>query len=743
MAASQTIPGFLEADCAVTAVHSPVVLSGIGFTVECTTVMDFDSSLNGMTVLVISNRDGVVLNDTYPSEVNGNESQISLSYSGDVYLSGFSMSDLTVKELGGHIFTINISQDVTDQSSGNMSTISLTSEASAKCVHGVASILPPIAVLVVCIATKQVMLALPFSIWFGALMIDPDWNPITSFERVWDTYYVEAIADVWHAYVICFTIFLGGLVKIMEKTGGTQGIAQVVSQGINSSHGAAVGVFAVGLLIFFDDYADCLITGYTFMPLMDKFRVSREKFSFIVDATAAPIASIAPLSSWVGFELGLINDYYTLSDEWDEGDEPGAYISFLKTIPYRFYPIFMLWFMFFTIFLNLDFGPMLTAEIRAKVTGQVARLGSKGPTEDEFLKLQAEAMMKVEPRPLNAFVPIFTVIFVTVLAYILTGINACRIDGEAYTARNIFSLGDSWAALLYSVVLGNVVAIFFALCQKKENADGKKVRLITLGELFASFFEGVGVVCEPLFGILMFAWCLNGIVTDLSLGDYMISSIGDSVDIKNLPFVSFIISGLISLFIGSSWATMSVMFPLIVPLALHVSGNDKEATIAVMGTILAGSVWGDHCSPISDTTILSSMASGCDHNDHVTTQVFYALFVAFFSAIFGDLCVGHMGFQYPYIGILLGLVLMTIFTYMISSKVPSYTPDDNIPTERDFVHSKFYEHTKNMSICGKKDDSQIETNDYELGVNLKDNRKEGAGAEMADLKTSNGGMAQL
>merc|ERR1719403_776989 len=154
----------------------------------------------------------------------------------------------------------------------------------------------------------------------------------------------------------------------------------------------------------------------------------------------------------------------------------------------------------------------------------------------------------------------------------------------------------------------------------------------------------------------------------------MISSIGKSLSIQPLPFLSFIISGLISLFVGSSWATMSVMFPLIVPLALEVSNNDQEATIAVMGTILAGSVWGDHCSPISDTTILSSMASGCDHNDHVATQLPYACFVVFFSSIFGDLCVGYMGFEFPYIGIFIGLLLMLGTTFAISSQVPLYRP---------------------------------------------------------------------
>merc|ERR1719447_118514 len=206
----------------------------------------------------------------------------------------------------------------------------------------------------------------------------------------------------------------------------------------------------------------------------------------------------------------------------------------------------------------------------------------------------------------------------------------------------------------------------------------------------------------PVFGILVFAWSLNGIVKDLRMGDYMISAVGDSMDIKVLPFVTFMLSGLMSLFIGSSFATMTLMFPLIVPLALHISENDQEATIAVMGTILAGSVWGDHCSPMSDTTILSSMSSGCDHNDHVATQLPYAVFVAFFSTIFGDLCVGYMGFEYPIIGIILGIFLMTTCTILISTRVPSYSVDGSLIHESDFTESRLSKCRRSNNIAKMK-----------------------------------------
>jgi len=679
---SEIRPSFLGATCNVPSPHSPVVLSDIEFSMDCATLVDFGSSLSDMIVTVTSNSDGLIFNGTM------NSSSIMLTSTGG-NVDGFTIKNLKVSSLGGHYFTVAISQRTIElvSSTERIADI-IESESYAKCIHGIGTVLPPIAVLLVCLITKQVTIALPFSIWFGAWMIDPDWNPVTSFERVWDTYYVEAIGNVGHAFGICFAIFLGGLVKVIERTGGTQGIAKLVADRVKSSRSAVLGVFAVGLMIFFDDYADCLISGYTFMPLMDQYHVSREKFSFIVDATSAPIASIAPLSSWIGFELILVKEYFTDAGVWEDGEEPGEYISFLKTIPYRFYPILMIWFMFFTLYFRYDFGPMLTAEKRVKVTGQICRSQHNQPAAAKALNNKITKLSEIEPRPLNGIIPILTVVFLTLLGFILTGINSCRVLGIEHSAKNIFSKGNSFAALVWAVVVGNFVAFAMGACQKRLNEKGELVRLISVSDLFHSFFEGVGVLCEPLFGILVFAWSLNGIVKDLRMGDYMISALGDSMDIKALPFITFLLSGLMSLFIGSSFATMTLMFPLIIPLALHISENDQEATIAVMGTILAGSVWGDHCSPMSDTTILSSMSSGCDHNDHVATQLPYAVFVAFFSTIFGDLCVGYMGFRYPFIGIILGISLMTACTFCISTKVPSYHQEGPEIHESHFKRSR-------------------------------------------------------
>merc|ERR1719427_2553978 len=423
--------------------------------------MDFGNSLSEKNVTVTSSLDGII---------NGNSSTIKWTKSDGMNFDGFTISHLKVKSLGGHILTVAISQRTVNlRTSTERIADIIESVSRAKCIHGIGTVLPPIAVLLVCVITKQVTIALPASIWFGAWLLDPDWNPVTSFERVWDTYYVEAIGDVGHAFGICFAIFLGGLVKVIERTGGTQGIAKLVADRVKSSRSAALGVFAVGLMIFFDDYADCLISGYTFMPLMDQYHVSREKFSFIVDATSAPIASIAPLSSWIGFELILVKTYFTDAGVWEDGEEPGEYISFLKTIPYRFYPILMIWFMFFTLYFRYDFGPMLTAEKRVKVTGQICRSPRSSSVEDKAFKAQVAEIAKIESRPLNGIIPIVTIIFLTVLGFILTGINSCRVLGIKHSAKNIFSKGNSFAALVWAVVVGNFVAFAMGACQKRLN----------------------------------------------------------------------------------------------------------------------------------------------------------------------------------------------------------------------------------------------------------------------------------
>merc|ERR1712126_175220 len=183
---------------------------------------------------------------------------------------------------------------------------------------------------------------------------------------------------------------------------------------------------------------------------------------------------------------------------------------------------------------------MGVAEKRVKVTGQICRSPHSAPVEDKAFKSQVAELANIEPRPLNGIIPIVTVIFLTLLGFILTGINSCRDLGIEHSAKNIFSNGNSFAALVWSVVIGNVVAFAMGLCQKRQNDEGEKVRLVSLSELFHSFFQGVGVLCEPLFGILIFAWALNGIVKDLRMGDYMISALGDSIDIRVLPFLSFI-----------------------------------------------------------------------------------------------------------------------------------------------------------------------------------------------------------
>lgn len=544
-------------------------------------------------------------------------------------------------------------------------------EGEVRVIPGWTTLVPAIVMFIVAITTRQVLVALPMGVWMGAWLMEKGLNPLRAFFRVWDVYFVEALGDIDHAYVMSFTLFLAGIVGIINRSGGTQGIADALATSISSSTSAMWTVFVQGLAIFFDDYADALICGNTMRVFMDATRISREKFSFLVDATAAPIASVAPISSWIGFEVGLIEDNY-INVYGEETGDTDAYTTFIRTLPYRFYPWLMLIFMLVSLASRRDFGPMVRAERRARATGKVVRDGAR---VDEAL-LEGDPNMMPKPEVVQrgdfywylAEIPILTVIFGTLIGMITTGVYACRADGIDESVKNIFSNGDSWSGLLWACVLGTLVAMGLAVWKKT----------LTFEECMNAWLYGMKTMVEPLL-ILLFAWSIGAVIRDLHAPDYLVAAIGDSISEKGLPALCFVLAALISLCIGTSWGTMSIMFPLVVPIAVEVGNGDVAVITHSMGTILAGSVFGDHCSPISDTTILSSIACGCDHDDHVRTQIVYAVVVGVISVIFGDL-LSAAGVP-NIVCIIIGALLIIGIIFALGVKIPTYTPDPDDETK--------------------------------------------------------------
>jgi len=525
-------------------------------------------------------------------------------------------------------------------------------QASLRVLPGILSILPPLIAIILALIFRQVVVSLMLGVYLGAVFIY-DYNPLTGFLRLIDTYIINAIADPSHIQVIVFTLLFGGVIGLISKSGGTRGIANLVTGFAKTRRSSLIATWFSGILIFFDDYANSLVVGNLMRPVTDKMRISREKLSFFVDATAAPVASIFIVSSWIGYEVGLIQNGLNIV-----GSTENAYDIFLQTIPYRFYPIVMLIFVFMTAFLQRDFGPMYTAEKRAVDEGKLNRDGatvSKDLTETSDIFGNED-----KAKWYNGIIPIAVIVIGTVIGLIYTGIDSLKEQGITdYTVRNIIGNSNSYAALLWGSFSACLVAAVMILWQK----------IMTLNETIDAWFLGLRSMLLAVI-ILTLAWSIGNITQDMKTADYIISMISDTVNPRFLPVIVFLVCALTSFATGTSWGTMAILMPIVIPLAHSVSGlnhygpADYDIILhGVISSVLAGSVFGDHCSPISDTTILSSMASGCDHIEHVRTQLPYAVLTAVFCMLIGDIPTAW-GFS-PYLSILIisGVLIAVLYIF--------------------------------------------------------------------------------
>jgi len=392
-------------------------------------------------------------------------------------------------------------------------------------------------------------------------------------------------------------------------------------------------------------------------PVTDKMKISREKLSFIVDATAAPVASIFIISSWIGYEVGLIQDGLKII-----GSDANAYSTFLATIPFRFYPIMMLVFVFMTSYFKRDFGPMYKAEVRAINEDKPVADNSDSSRELE----EASKIFGNEEKAkwYNGIIPIVVIIIGTIVGLIYTGIDSLNSQGITnYGIREIISNSDSYLSLLWSSFGACVVAAVMVLSQK----------IMNLSETIEAWILGIKSMLLAVL-ILTLAWSIGSITVEMRTADFIIGLISDSISPHFLPVIVFLVCALTSFATGTSWGTMAIMMPIVIPLSHTVSGfynlSPVDTTLilnGVISSVLAGCVFGDHCSPISDTTILSSMASRCNHVDHVRTQLPYAIVVALFCMLLGDIPTAF-GLS-PYISlVLIGIVLFLVL-FTVGKKV--------------------------------------------------------------------------
>ncbi|WP_069649354.1 Na+/H+ antiporter NhaC family protein [Caloranaerobacter ferrireducens] len=501
------------------------------------------------------------------------------------------------------------------------------------------SLLPPLLAIVLAFITKQVLLSLFLGIFIGSVMLNGG-NIFYGFLRTLDDFVVKSVADTWNAAILIFTLSIGGMIGVVGKMGGTKAIAEALAKKAKTVRSAQIVTWLMGIIVFFDDYANTLIVGPTMRPLTDKLKISREKLAYIVDSTAAPVTGMALISTWIGYEIGLIKDAYE-----SLGIQANIYEVFFKTIPYRFYSIFALLLVFIIALKLKDFGPMYKAEKRARLTGKVLADDAKPMASDEITKMELKEGIKL--RASNAIVPILTLIIVAFFGLWYNGYTYSE-GVNWYDIRTCFGNADASVVLVWASIVASIVAIVMATSQK----------ILSLGEALESWINGSKSLLITCI-ILVLAWSLGSVTSSVGTADFLVNAVSDKLPAGILPIIVFLISCVVAFATGTSWGTMAIVIPLALPLANSyvVAGTGaSNLLIATLGAVLTGSIFGDHCSPISDTTIMSSMASASDHIDHVKTQIPYSLTAAGI-AIIGYIIVGVFKLN-PIVSLVVGVALL-------------------------------------------------------------------------------------
>lgn len=497
------------------------------------------------------------------------------------------------------------------------------------------SILPPLIAIMMALLIREVYSALFFGILIGTTIIyfyQGSTFFIAIFQGLFaiiDTYILESMSDSGHLSIIIFSMLIGGMVNIITKNGGMKGVVAILSRYANSPRSGQLVTWILGIAIFFDDYANTLVVGNTMRPITDRLRVSREKLAYIVDSTAAPVAAIAFVTTWIGAELSYIQDGINTI-----GLEESAYTIFINSLAYSFYPIFTLAFILMLVYAKVDFGPMLTAERKARKDG--IQISEKEGFSNKLNELDVDEGIKA--RWYNAAIPVFVIIIGTFAGLLYTGwdVDVWNSDELGFSKKisTIIGNADSYKALLWSSISGVLIAFTLTIGQ----------RLLSLKESIDSLINGFKTMLTAVI-ILVLAWSLAMVTENLHTADFISQSmLALSISPYLIPTLTFILASLIAFSTGSSWGTMAILYPLMLPASWLISqefGMDYNQSMLifynVVSAVLAGSVLGDHCSPISDTTILSSLASSCNHIEHVRTQLPYALTVGAVAITVGTL----------------------------------------------------------------------------------------------------------
>ena len=571
--------------------------------------------------------------------------------------------------------------------------------------YGIWSVAPPVVAIVLAIATRRIVMSLVLGVFAGALLMARG-DLLLAVYETWETHLWNTLIDPGKLRVFSFTLLMGALVGVITRSGGMRGLIGLVTPWARNRRRGQLATYGLGLLVFFDDYANTILIGNTMRPIADRLRISREKLAYLVDSTAAPVAGVALISTWIAVELDYIASGLASVPELKSAN---PFELFIATLPYRFYVWGALVFVPLTAILGRDFGPMLQAERRAVALGSggidaMEATDSSGVCEaggvcdaSGAIETARQAGLQRVSAWYHAAVPLLVTLSLVVYFLITTGLHALESTGElrqapvfqqtpvelevvgevggeglATTAslRDIIGAADSTIALQYGALIGLFVAMGMAFA----------ARLMRWSEAVDAALGGARLVI-PAIAILWAASALSRMTTDQpvdgreSSGDYdfrdhrlytadYLGGIlagqglragssdatavnGPGYSVRWLPTIVFVISAAVAFSTGTSWGTMGILIPMVFPLARALMLRDGIAVteaepvlLATVAGVLAGAIFGDHCSPISDTTVLSSQSSGCDHLAHVWTQMPYAVAVGVVSIVLGTIPLG-------------------------------------------------------------------------------------------------------
>ena len=482
------------------------------------------------------------------------------------------------------------------------------------------SLVPPLLAIVLALVTKEVYSSLFIGVAMGALLYTGfhPWNAFVAF--------FDIMKNSMNLNILIFDVLLGMIIVLMSKSGGSAAYGKWAGTKIKSKKSAMLATTGLGVLIFVDDYFNCLTVGSVMRPVTDRFKVSRAKLAYIIDATAAPVCIIAPISSWAA----AVNSYVP------EDVGISGFQLFLRTIPYNLYAILTLLMVFTIILTGLDFGLMKKHEKNA-AAGDLFTSGG-----EEFDQVKEEEISS-NGKVIDLVLPVLVLIGTAIGAMIYTGFL-----GGATDVVTVFSGCDAETSLIFATLITVMFMLVLYLPRK----------VITFKGFMDSFVEGFKMMI-PAIGILIFAWSLKGMGDALEIASFVENLVGSNASASVLlPAILFLVAIFLSFSTGTSWGTFAILVPIAI--AMFPGADNMQMMIIAVASVLSGAVCGDHVSPISDTTVMSSAGAQSNHINHVTTQMQYAVVVAVVSAI-GYVIAGFVHIWWLVLGISAVLLLVVLF----------------------------------------------------------------------------------